>query len=208
MKKPKKWTEVYPQGTKEGNEEQKFFIALGRHPKYDWRTTGMIEKETGLPRKRIEEIIQKYLKAGIIFQSPSDDNKWGYWERVPQMLKDDGGTISQKDQDQRIDKHVHGDAEAIVCGAQADPTSTIVVDAAPPAAGIPGVTGHAGVNGTNGNGGCDGDGDPGEISVDGMSKIKFRGKFQEADAINRNPPRRIYADILWQDIENLKLGGC
>ena len=36
---PKKWTEIYPYGTKEGDEESKFFRALARHNKFDYRST-------------------------------------------------------------------------------------------------------------------------------------------------------------------------
>ena len=58
--KPKKWTDVYPVGTKEGDEEARFFRSLARHPKYDWRSTAAISKESGLSPKRVEEIIAKY----------------------------------------------------------------------------------------------------------------------------------------------------
>lgn len=106
MKKPKKWWEIYPQGTKEGDEEQKFFISLERNSKFEWRSTGMIAKETGLTRKRVEEIIAKYLKLGIVIASPTKDEHWAYWERVPNMVKDDSKSITNKDQDKRIDKQL------------------------------------------------------------------------------------------------------
>jgi hypothetical protein len=61
--KPKKWTEVYPQGTPEGDEEARFFKSLARHPKYDWRSTAAIAKESGLTHTRVEQIIAKYLKS-------------------------------------------------------------------------------------------------------------------------------------------------
>jgi hypothetical protein len=118
MNKPKKWTEVYPQGTKEGNEEQKFFISLARNPKFEWRSTGMIQKETGLPRKRVEEIIAKYLKAGLIIASPTKEEHWAYWERVPGMLKDTTKSITDKDQNNRIDKQLDGSADMITFGAR------------------------------------------------------------------------------------------
>lgn len=102
MQKPKKWTEVYPQGTKEGDEEQKMFIALARHQKYEWRSISALAKASGLSEKRIEEILAKYLKLGMVFQSPSNEDNWGYWERVPQMLNADKRSIPAKDQDKRI----------------------------------------------------------------------------------------------------------
>lgn len=118
MIKPKKWTEVYPQGTKEGNEEQKFFISLARNPKFEWRSTGMIQKETGLPRKRVEEIIAKYLKAGLIIASPTKEEHWAYWERVPGMLKDTSKSITDKDQNNRMDKQLDGSADMITLGGR------------------------------------------------------------------------------------------
>lgn len=101
-KKPPKWTNVYPQGTKEGDEEQKFFIALARHPKYDWRSVSAIAAEAGLTKKRVEEIISKYYKKGLVFQNPKNTDQWGYWERVPHMLKDDDSSLVKKDQEKRI----------------------------------------------------------------------------------------------------------
>jgi len=102
--KPKKWVDVYPHGTKEGDEELKFFIALARHPKYQWRSTSGIAKEIGLTPERVEEIIQKYYKKGMVFQNPKNEDQWGYWERVPDMLPEEQKSISKKDQDKRIDK--------------------------------------------------------------------------------------------------------
>jgi hypothetical protein len=100
--KPKKWTEVYPQGTPEGDEEARFFRSLARHPKYDWRSTAALAKESGLPQKRVEEIISKYLKRNIVFQSSSNEEHWGYWERVPHMVPDEYMTASDSDKDRRI----------------------------------------------------------------------------------------------------------
>ena len=101
-KKPPKWWEVYPQGTKAGDEEQRFFKVLERDPKYSWRSTEAIGKESGLGLERVEQIISKYLKRGIVFQNPASDDQWGYWERNPEVLhKDD--TIARSDQKSRID---------------------------------------------------------------------------------------------------------
>lgn len=105
MKKPKKWTEVYPQGTKDGDEEAKFFKSLARNPKFEWRSVGQMVKESGLERKRVEEIIQKYLKQGLVIASKSKEDHYAYWERVPELLKDDK-SLTAKDQQNRIDNAV------------------------------------------------------------------------------------------------------
>jgi len=100
--RPKKWTEVYPYGTKEGDEEARFFRSLARHPKYDWRSTAAIAKESGLSLKRVEEIIGKYLKKSMVFQNPSNDDQWGYWERVPSMVPDEYLSASDADKEKRL----------------------------------------------------------------------------------------------------------
>jgi hypothetical protein len=103
-KKPKKWTDVYPQGTKEGDEEQKFFIALARQPEFKWRSVAALAKEANLTKERVEEIIQKYYKKNMVFSNPKTEDHWGYWERVPEMLNEDHSSIAQSDQKKRIDK--------------------------------------------------------------------------------------------------------
>lgn len=102
--RPKRWTDVYPQGTKEGDEESRFFKSLARHPKYDWRSTAALAKESGLTQHRVEQIIDKYLKLKMVFQSPSNEEHWGYWERVPHMLPDMYISTSDADKDSRIKK--------------------------------------------------------------------------------------------------------
>lgn len=101
-KMPKKWTQLYPQGTKEGDEEQRFFIALSRDPQYDWRSVAAVSKASRLDEKRVEEILAKYYKRGIVFQNPTNETLWGYWERVPQMLPKDCGSVTFQDQKKRI----------------------------------------------------------------------------------------------------------
>ena len=110
MQKPKKWHEVYPYGTKEGDEEAKVFRGLGRHPKYDYRSTSALVKATGVSRERIEEIIDKYMNCSppLIFAHPTNEEHWGYWERCKDRLEDDDRGISNKDKDGRIDKHLAG----------------------------------------------------------------------------------------------------
>jgi hypothetical protein len=102
--KPQKWDKIYPHGTKEGDDELKFFIAIARNKKYVWRSVSAISKETGLTKERVEEIISKYYKKGIIFQHPKNEDQWGYWERVPEMLPTAHKSISKRDQDDRLNK--------------------------------------------------------------------------------------------------------
>ena len=125
MTDPKKWTEVYPYGTKEGDEESKFFRALARHPKYDYRSIDALIKASGLSRARIEEIIDKYvnrINPPLLIPHHSNDDHWGYWERCKDRLKKDKRDISQKDKDNRIDKHIAGTPSMV-----GSPTTTPVV---------------------------------------------------------------------------------
>jgi len=104
IKKPKKWVDVYPQGSKDGDEEQRFFIAIARHPKFIWRSVAAIAKEANLTKERVEQIIEKYYKKNMVFQNPKSEDQWGYWERCPEMLPDDTSSVAKKDQKKRIDK--------------------------------------------------------------------------------------------------------
>lgn len=103
---PPKWTQVYPQGTKEGDEEQRFFIALARHQKFEWRSVAALVKESKLSTERVEEIIQKYHQdaPGMIVNSPQNPANWGYWERVKNSLSTSAPSLTKKDQKARIDK--------------------------------------------------------------------------------------------------------
>lgn len=101
---PKKWTEAYPAGTQEGNEESRFFKSLARHPKYEWRSTAALAKESSLSQKRVEEIISKYLKLHMVFQNPKNEDHWGYWERVPHMLPEKYKSASDVDKQNRINR--------------------------------------------------------------------------------------------------------
>lgn len=111
MTQPKKWTELYPYGTKEGDEEAKVFRALARDPKFQYRSIPAIVKTTGLSRDRVEEIIEKYatkVQPPLIYSHPTNEENWGYWERCPEVLKKDNRGISAKDKDNRIDKQISG----------------------------------------------------------------------------------------------------
>lgn len=104
--KPKRWTDVYPAGTKEGDEESRFFKSLGRHPKYEWRSTAAIAAESGLTHKRVEEIIAKYMKMHMVFQNPKNEEHWGYWERVPHLLPDSYVSVSDEDKQKRVGRAI------------------------------------------------------------------------------------------------------
>lgn len=109
MTQPKKWHDVYPYGTKEGEEEAQVFRSLSRNKKYDWRSTAAIVKTTGLSRERVEEIIDKYVNKfspSLIYSHPTNEDHWGYWERVPECLNKDTRNISKKDKDGRITGHI------------------------------------------------------------------------------------------------------
>jgi len=104
MKRYRKWINVYPQGTKEGDEEQRFFISLARHPKYEWRSLAAVAKESGLDKKRVEQIIQKYYKEGMVIQNPKNEDQWGYWERLDLSSKK-FKSMAEKDHERRIDDY-------------------------------------------------------------------------------------------------------
>lgn len=98
----KKWIDVYPHGTKEGDEESKFFKVLERNKNYIFQSTEAIAKESGLSLKRVEEIISKYFSINIIVQNPDNESQWAYWERCKDLIKKKT-SISQKDQKERMD---------------------------------------------------------------------------------------------------------
>lgn len=110
--KRQKWVDVVSPNTKEGAEEYAFFIALGRHQEYAWRSTSSMAKETGLSQERIEEIITKYLKKNMVIPHPTNPKHWGYWERIPKSdLPTTAPSISDKDKKDRIDKAVKSDSD-------------------------------------------------------------------------------------------------
>ena len=84
---PKKWWEVYAD-----DEERKFFIgqdkksSIVRNPDYEWRSVDAIVKESGLPKDKVERLINKFADptVGVIVE---DVNKFAYWERVKKSKK-------------------------------------------------------------------------------------------------------------------------
>lgn len=105
-KRPPKWTEVYPQGTHAGNEEQRFFIALERDPKYTFKSTEALAKEAKLTPERVEQICNKYFKKKMVFQNPANHEEWGYWERNLELLDKDDASVSEADQKSRVDSAI------------------------------------------------------------------------------------------------------
>ncbi len=110
MAKPKKWTDVYPQGTKDGDEEAAFFKTLGRDPNWDWRSTKAIVKGSKLPQERVEELIEKYTNTTppLVYPHPKNEDQWGYWERVPDQVPEDDEGLSKADKKNRIGNHLDG----------------------------------------------------------------------------------------------------
>lgn len=108
MNEPKKWTEIYPYGTKAGDDEAKFFRFLARS-EHDYRSVGSILKATQLSHQRVEEIIDKYVNQvspPLLYAHPTNDDHWAYWERCKCRLGGEKKNIDQKDKDRRIDKHL------------------------------------------------------------------------------------------------------
>jgi len=98
----KSWWEVFPQGTKEGNEESRFFCAIARDKAYKWRSVDKLAEQTKLSKSRIEEIISKYHKFGMVYQNPKNPDQWGYWERVGEQKEE--RDILEEDCESRLNK--------------------------------------------------------------------------------------------------------
>ena len=100
-----KWWQVYS-----NDEEKRLFTGkdgnsgLARSADYEWRSTDALAKESGLPKRRTEEILDKYHKVGVVLQSSKDPEKWGYWERVKPDANVPTKGVVQTDQDKRVDK--------------------------------------------------------------------------------------------------------
>lgn len=76
----KKWYNIYPKGTPEGEIEEKIFKALTRSKKWKFRSISGMSKELKIKEEIIEEIVLKYSELGIMVQNPQNDLQWGYWE--------------------------------------------------------------------------------------------------------------------------------
>lgn len=106
MKKPPKWSQIYPQGTLEGDEEQRFFKILSRG-KYDFLSIAQLSQESGLCKERVECIIEKYHCMNVVLQNPENEDQWGYWERCTELLPAEKLSVSQSDKQCRIKKARH-----------------------------------------------------------------------------------------------------
>ena len=109
MKQPKKWHEIYPNGTKDGEEEAKVFRCLSRNPSFAWVSTAAIVRNTNLSYERVEEIIDKYASKTnppLIYAHQSNDDHWAYWERIPDFIKKDDRDLSTKDKDITIKNQI------------------------------------------------------------------------------------------------------
>lgn len=102
--KPPHWVDIYPHGTTEGDEEQAFFIALARH-QIPWRSVAALAKEAKLKESRVEQILQKYEKLGMVFQNPTTEDQWDYWVRLPDILPNIKESLVQKDHRNRMKKN-------------------------------------------------------------------------------------------------------
>lgn len=103
MKKPPSWSNVYPQGTKEGEKERLFFICLSRDKSKIWKSVYTISQETNLSHEEVEKIISKYIKLFMVLQNPNDDNLWAYHENINFKIKEEK-EITVKNQEDRIKK--------------------------------------------------------------------------------------------------------
>ena len=103
-KNPPNWWDIYPQGTKEGDEEQEVFSILTRHKTYVWRSLAQIAKEAKISKERAEEILHKYLMKNMVFQSPTNEDNWGYWTNHPELVRKKEGSNTDKDHENRINK--------------------------------------------------------------------------------------------------------
>jgi hypothetical protein len=104
-KKMPNWYEIYPQGTPEGEEEKKFFLSLIRNKKYkNWRSVSAISKESGLTEEKIEQIIFKYHKIGLIIQSPANSEFWGYYYNNLEDVKEDPISVIEEERKKILKK--------------------------------------------------------------------------------------------------------
>jgi len=103
MKTPPNWYDIYPKGTKEGDEEQKIFTSLARNSKWVWRSVSAISKEINISKENVEAVLFKYFKKGMVFQNPKNEEQWGYWANVPEMLaKNNKKSIGTEDLEKRL----------------------------------------------------------------------------------------------------------
>ena len=102
------WYEIYPQGTQEGEEEKSFFISLARNKKYkNWRSASAISKETDIHQQRVEEIIFKYNKIGLVIQNPSNTEFWGYYHNNLDSIPEEKDSVIAEERKKLLNKKLN-----------------------------------------------------------------------------------------------------
>ena len=99
----KKWYDIYPKGTAEGDIEEKIFKILTRNRKWKFRSVLGISKELKIKEQVIEKMILKYSNLGIILQNPQNHLQWGYWETCG-IKKKKSHSVQEYDYKMRIKK--------------------------------------------------------------------------------------------------------
>lgn len=96
------------------NDDELFFF-VGRDKKsglvrsdFDYRSVAALIKESGLTEQRVEQILNKYLKKGLVIQSTNKIDHYAYWR----LAKNQGGekkkSLAQSDKDKRMAKGMPG----------------------------------------------------------------------------------------------------
>lgn len=102
------WYEIYPQGTPEGEEEKKFFISLARNKKYkNWRSVSAISKEIDISHQRIEEIIFKYHKIGLVIQNTGNTEFWGYYHNNLDSIPKELDSVINEERKKLLNKKIN-----------------------------------------------------------------------------------------------------
>lgn len=105
MASAKKWWQVYA-----NDEEKRFFVGkdgnsgLCRKGDFEWRSIEALARESGLTKSRVEEIVDKYQKAGLVVQHAKDPEKWGYVHKVGSPASAAKSDVVKGDQKDRVDK--------------------------------------------------------------------------------------------------------
>ncbi len=116
IEKPAKWWAAYRNDEEKcvfvGKDGQSGLIRArdkdGKH--YDWRSTDALARESGLSKKRVEEILDHWCKKGVVRQHSKDPEKWGYWENVGAEKPDPDPVL--KDHEDRVDKQLTNNGKA------------------------------------------------------------------------------------------------
>ncbi len=144
IKLPEKWHKVY-----RTDEEKCVFVGKDGNSgliratdkttgkRFEWRSTDALARESGLSKKRVEEILEYYCNKKVVRQHSKDPEKWGYWEVVGEE-KNDPDVVAE-DHAKRMDKATGGTGKGIaktnpsVTGVPGGPGSVKPTPAKPPA---------------------------------------------------------------------------